>query len=146
MGNSNYKLAYDVLCGLDMRTLLTDKVWQVFLSNFSFTAKFIYLGSPILGRVTHRLDVPRVDCLRMDACKSSSRNRKRALRKFFRRRFLYFFYFDNSTAREKKKTLQPFKLAVNKSPQFLFNSPPYARKLKANTKNSEAAGNTSFTL
>ena len=144
MGNSNCKLVYDVLCGLDMRTLLTDKVWQVFLSNFSFTAKFIYLGSSILGTVIHRLDVPQVDCLRMDTRKPSSRNRKWALRTSFHRRFLYLVFFDNSTAREKKKTPHSFKLAVNKSPRFLFNS--IARKLKANTKKSKAAGNTSFTL
>ena len=110
------------VCGLDMRTLLTDEVWQVFLSNFSFTAKFIYLGSPILGRVIHRLDVPQVDCLRMDTREPSSRNRKRALITSFHRRFLYSVFFDNSTAREKKKTPHPFKLVVNKSPRFLFNS------------------------
>ena len=97
------------VCGLDMRTLLTDEVWQVFLSNFSFTAKFIYLGSPILGRVIHRLGVPQVDCLRMDTREPSSRNRKRALITSFHRRFLYFVFFDNSTAREKKKHPTPLK-------------------------------------
>ena len=97
------------VCGLDMRTLLTDEVWQVFLSNFSFTAKFIYLGSPILGRVIHRLGVPQVDCLRMDTREPSSRNRKRALITSFHRRFLYFVFFDNSTAREKKKHPPPLK-------------------------------------
>ena len=110
------------VCGLDMRTLLTDEVWQVFLSNFSFTTKFIYFGSPILGRVIHRLDVPQVDCLRMDTRETSSRNRKRALITSFHRSFLYFVFFDNSTAREKKKTPHHFKLVVNKSPRFLFNS------------------------
>lgn len=132
------------VCGLDMRTLLTDEVWQVFLSNFSFTAKFIYLGSPILGRVIHRLGVPQVDCLRMDTREPSSRNRKRALITSFHRRFLYFVFFDNSTAREKKKHPTPLSLwSINPRGFYLI---PYARKLKANTKKSKAAGNTSFTL